>query len=214
MNMDDKWFIDGQLTQTTSDEERLIDKIYDFENLFDDMLFKEDSITYELLKCQSKQQDSNIWTDDTVQLPDALEYFSYTFFRFKVEPLDGCDGLFRYDDQTLIVTPLALDNDRTILHELIHLHEFVINEQPMYFHDMVYWALYKDLKKKIPKLDEIITGHAHLLTGSSIYSSGGLHDILFLLKSFDLDIRMEYPLGTVFSYGRDEEFKNYTYIRD
>ena len=64
MNMDDKWFIDGQLTQTTSDEERLIDKIYDFENLFDDMLFKEDSITYELLKCQSKQQDSNIWTDD------------------------------------------------------------------------------------------------------------------------------------------------------
>ena len=59
-----------------------------------------------------------------------------------------------------------------------------------------------------------ITGHAHLLTGSTIYSSGGLHDILFLLKSFDLDIRMGYPLGTVFSYGREEEFKEYSYKND
>lgn len=79
---------------------------------------------------------------------------------------------------------------------------------------MVYWALYKDLRNKIPQLDEIITGHAHLLTGSTIYRSGGLHDILFLLKSFDLDIRMGYSLGTVFAYGYDEDFKGYSYIKD
>lgn len=30
---------------------------------------------------------------------------------------------------------------------------------------------------------------------------GGVHDLLFLLKSFDLDLRMNYPLGTVFGYG-------------
>jgi hypothetical protein len=60
-------------------------------------------------------------------------------------------------------------------------------------------------------LDEIITSHAHMLTGSSLYARGGLHDILFLLKSFDLDIRMGYSLGTVFAYGRSDEFKDYSY---
>lgn len=109
--------------------------------------------------------------------------------------------------------PEAVDDDATILHELIHLHEYVINDLPMYFHDMVFWALYKDLKKKIPQLDEIITGHAHMLTEATLYSRGGLHDILFLLKSFDLDIRMGYPLGTVFAYGRADEFKDYSYTK-
>ena len=70
----------------------------------------------------------------------------------------------------------------------------------------------EDLKTKIPKLDDIISSHAHLLTGSTIYYRGGLHDILFLLKSFDLDIRMGYPLGTVFGYGRADEFKDCEYI--
>ena len=91
--------------------------------------------------------------------------------------------------------------------------EFLINDQPMYMHDMLYWALYQALKEKIPKLDEIITGHAHLLTGSMLFEEGGLHDILFLLKSFDLDISMGYPLGTVFGYGRIDDFKVYDYER-
>ena len=43
-------------------------------------------------------------------------------------------------------------------------------------------------------------------------NKGGLHDILFLLKSFDLDIRKRYPLGTVFSYGRQNEFQHYIYL--
>lgn len=213
MKMDDSWYMDWYWTQATPDEKRLIVKVGEFEHLFFDMLFQEGTSTYELLQCKSKPQGSDEWIDDVVDPPDELSYFSYTFFHFKVEPLDGCDGVFSHADQTLTVTSEALEDDSTILHELIHLHEFVINDLPMYFHDMVYWALYKDLKDRIPKLDEIITGHAHLLTGSSIYSSGGLHDILFLLKSFDLDIRMGYPLGTVFAYGRDEELKGYSYMK-
>ena len=67
---------------------------------------------------------------------------------------------------------------------------------------------------KIPELDNIITGHAHLLNESVLYKQGGLHDILFLLKSFDLDIRMGYPLGTVFGYGRIDIFKKYIYVKE
>ena len=213
MNMDDSWFRDWYWTKASQDDKLLFDKVYDYESLFEDMLFRQGTSTYELIQCKSKPLDSDEWEDDVIDLPHELEYFSYTFFHFKVETLDDCDGVFNRQEQSLTVPPEALADDSTILHELIHLHEFVINDLPMYFHDMVYWALYKDLKSKIPALDEIITGHAHLLTGSSIFSEGGLHDILFLLKSFDLDIRMGYPLGSVFAYGRVEDFKEYEVLR-
>lgn len=211
MKMDESWYFDWYWTQATPDEKRLIDRVGEFESFFEDMLFQPGTSTYELIKCKSKMQGSDEWVDDEVDLPDELAYFSYTFFRFKVEPLEDCGGVFNHIEQSLTIPPDAIENDSTILHELIHLHEFVINELPMYFHDMLFWALYKDLKSKIPELDEIITDHAHLLTGSTIYKAGGLHDILFLLKSFDLDIRMGYSLGTVFAYGKEEEFKAYSY---
>ena len=214
MKMDDSWHMEWYLKRATSDEKRLINKIYEFEHFFEDMTFQEGTSTYELLQCKSKPKDSDEWIRDAVEPPDELRFFSYTFFHFKVEPLEGCAGMFNHEDPTLTVIPEELENDRTILHEMIHMHEFVINDLPMYFHDMVYWALYKDLKKTILGLDDIITAHAHLLTGSSIYSSGGVHDVLFLLKSFDLDIRKGYPLGTVFAYDREEELKGYSYKND
>ena len=53
-------------------------------------------------------------------------------------------------------------------------------------------------------LDEIITKNAHVLNEQSLYEIGGDHDLTFFLKSLDLDIRMGYPLGTVFGYGMTE----------
>ena len=158
--------------------------------------------------------DSNEFVDDVYRPEEVLDYFDYTWFHFNVSEPNVGEGEFCEADQTLTVSPAVLEDGITIPHELIHLHEFVINDLPMYYHDMVYWALYKDLRNKIPDLDDIITGHAHLLTGSTIYGEGGTHDILFLLKSFNLDIRMGYPLGTIFAYGRADIFKSYSYNRD
>lgn len=175
------------------------------------MLFQKGSCTYDLLKCQAKALDSDEWETVAMDLPDELEYFQYSWFRFVVEPLENASGQYNHLTQTLTVAPECLSDDATILHELIHLHEYVINDLPLYYHDMVLWSLYKNLRHMIPKLDEILSDHAHLLTGSSIYKQGGLHDILFLLKSFDLDIRQGYSLGTVFGYGRIDDFKGYSY---
>ena len=212
MDMNSTWFYDWLWSEASEDEKRLVNKIYDFEPLFCDMLFTKDSGSYELTQCKADLRGNGEWELVGMDLPDELEYFEYSWFHFKVKELSDCDGYYNHSEQTLLIKQAELDNDRTILHELIHLHESVINELPMYFHDMLYWYLYNDLKGKIPKLDEIISDHAHLLTGSSLYSAGGLHDILFLLKSFDLDIKMGYPLGTVFAYERADEFKGYTYI--
>ena len=206
-------FFEWYWSQATQEERKLFDKVESLSSMFEDMLFKPGTSTYDLIKCKSKQKGTDEWIDDTVNLPTELEYFSYEFFRFKVEALEeNQGGYFNHENHTLCISNKELENDNTILHELIHLHECVINELPLYFHDIVYWSIYKDLKSKIHDLDEIITATAHLLNESSIYSEGGLHDILFLLKSFDLDIKMKYPLGTVFAYGKAEELKEYQYL--
>ena len=211
METDDSWYMEWAMSDAHAEEKRLLYRIEDLGELFEDMLFKSETAPYELIKCQSKSLGSDEWIDDVVSLPPEIDYFTYLWFHPRVEELDDCGGYFDEHEQVICLPPESIDDDRVVMHEMIHLHEFVINSQPMFFHDMLLWALYADLRKRIPKLDEIITGHAHALTGSSIYWRGGTHDILFLLKSFDLDIRKGWPLGTVFGYGKVTEFGDYIY---
>ncbi len=67
---------------------------------------------------------------------------------------------------------------------MIHLHEYVLNELPLFYHDVYSYCLYKSLQSKIVDLDERIEAHGHLLNEQQLYSHGGLHDILFLYKKF------------------------------
>ena len=234
MKMENVWDGIWLSEQATNEEKQLINKVEDFGDYFNDMLFDPDSITYDFIKCQvelqktgeseetGKPEETVELKDDEFPIPNELKCFSYNFFHFKVEEMMGCDGKFNHQEQALYISPMFLERkedtedekkkkDSIILHELIHLHEFVINDLPLFYHDTLYWVLYTDLKEKIPELDEIITRHAHILTESKFYSKGGLHDILFLLKSLDLDIKKGYPLGTVFDYDRVEALKNYSY---
>lgn len=203
-------FFEWYNSEASDPEKVLAEKVMDFGELFTDMLFRPGTSAYELTKVSVEDPDGSQrcvgWG-----LPEELESFDYTSYFYKVEELSDCDGYYNHADKTLCVAPDQVEVDATILHEMIHLHESVINDLPMYYHDMVYWALYKDLKEKIPGLDGIISHHAHILTGSDLYAAGGLHDILFLLKSFDLDIRQGYPLGTVFEY--DNAFEAYSYTQ-
>ena len=193
------------------DDIALMERVEEFGDHFDDMLFRHGTGAYQLTMVKT-QNDAGAWSEIGDSLPEELEEFDYSRFRYKTEKPSDCDGYFNAVESILCVPPDA--EDSTVLHEMIHLHESVINDLPMYFHDMLYWALYQDLRSKIPQLDDIVTGHAHLLTGTTISDIGGVHDILFLLKSFDLDIKMGYPLGTVFAYGRADDFKGYTYEKN
>lgn len=154
------------------------------------------------------------WQDDVTYRPEELECFSYNFFKTKVKPLGIRGGYFDEKEQTLCISSENLENDSVILHEMIHLHEFVLNGLPLFYHDTLLWSLYQNLKIKIENLDEAISYHAHILNEQSIYNMGGLHDVLFLLKSFELDIQMGYPLGTVFGYDAIELFKKFAYKKD
>lgn len=198
LKKDDR-MLEWQKTATENDKQ-LFDKIGEFEEYFSDMVFDYDSITTRFLKCQYMYNGE--WKDGLISLPPELEYFSLDWFWFKVEELnDNKLGCFNCLEQSLTITPKELESNSTILHEMIHLHEYVIDELPLYYHDVVFWCLYKDLSEKISDLDKRIEQHGHILNEQIIYEQGGKHDILFLLKSFDLDLKMNYKLGTVFGYG-------------
>lgn len=94
MVMDETWYSDWYWNKATEDEKYLVDRVWDFEPFFEDMLFNPGTISYDLIKCQSKCMDSDDWIDDEVPRPDQLEYFSYSFFHFQVEELSDCNGYF------------------------------------------------------------------------------------------------------------------------
>lgn len=162
-------------------QERLFEKLKTFDTFFNDMAFA----------------------------PDGNRPNCYEWFIFKVEPIDDINGCFSPLEQTIIISPESIEYDNVILHEMIHAYEFLLDELPVE-HDVIYWTLYQDLKSKIHNIDDIITKCVPLLIDEH-KELEGYHDVLFLLKSLDLDIRMLYPLGTVFSYGFTEVLKGFSY---
>lgn len=205
MIMDSDWFIDWYSNKATPEEIQLYDKVESFRDMFEDMVFGEDTNTRELM----------MTNEGLYGLDERLRYFQYNFFNYKVASFKekNVNGSFNSSNQTLTIAPEALNDDVNILHEMIHLHEFVINESGKSYYEMALWALYQDLKIKIPKLDEIVSYRICSIVSKPINNFGGTHDLLFLLKSFDLDIRMGFPLGRVFAYGCEKDLKNYSYIK-
>lgn len=198
MNMKEKWF--GQIW--TKEQKELIDLVCENGELFEDMLFSKDTISYTYIAIKSSCDDGKTWIDDVVDLPNELEYFSYDYFDFHVDKIeDNVIGCFNVKEQSMTIDPDHLHDEPTILHEMIHLHEFVLNELPMFYHDAYFYCLYRSLQSQITDLDVRIEAHGHLFNENQLYMKGGLHDILFLLKSFDLDLKKGYRLGTIMGYG-------------
>lgn len=186
----------------TEKERELAMKVGSFLPLFDDMLFRPGSITDAYTACTINGNDEVMH----LTLPDQIEYFDIESYKFKITDLgSGTLGKFDPHSLTIYVCPDQLKNDSTILHEMIHLYEHVINELPICYHDILCIALYKDLSSKITDLDSMITTHGNILNQYDINETGGIHDILFYLKSLSLDISMNYPLNTVMGYGYKEE---------
>lgn len=192
--------------EATDDDRKLCDLASTFDGLFDDFRFAPGTSTYNLLKIKAKKPGEDEWIDDEYQLPEEIEWISSSSYRWKVEPSDEFSGRTSPDLHLITVTPENASDEITIIHEMIHLYEETINDHPeKIYHDMIMWALYKDLQGKVPHLDRIISYMALAFIQDQVARRGGAHDILFLLKSLDLDLRMGYRLGTLFSYGRTDD---------
>lgn len=191
----------------SKNEEYVRDFMEEHSFLFDDMLFKAGSKTYQMIELEYEDGTK----DDDFLLPDSFIGFGYEYVDVKVEPLEDCGGYYDKERQELAIDE---DNmkDSVILHEMIHLHEDLLLDESPYFRDVLFFELYKSLSMKIPKLNELIEGHGHLSTMVR-FNGSGLHSLVFLLKSFEIDIYNSWKLGTTFSYGYAESLKDYEYIK-
>ena len=174
----------------------LYNEVENLEELFADMTFTPGSLTSETtaVTCTSDGKEFSAYMD----IPEELEYFPMDAVWKKVEPLGrGVKGQFDSLTMELSVAPEYARDRAVILHEMIHMHECILNELPLFYHDTVLFCLYRDLSGKVKDLDDRIQEHSHILNERDLTSTEDMHDTLFLLKSFDLDLRMGWTLGSV-----------------
>lgn len=196
--------------RASAEERQLYEIIVELsEEFFPDFRFESGTIIDDFIKAESSNDDGRTWFDETIDAPDVLPYFDDVILQtllYKVEPLANFSGCFDRSDLSITIIPEELDNRATILHELIHIYEFALDLLPKFYHDILLLCLYNDLRSKVSDLDDKVKAHTHVIYGEQITARGGNHDILFLFKSLDLDLKNGYKLGTVCGYGREEVF--------
>jgi len=204
--MNDQEFFNWYNFEATPEEKTVVGKMGMFEELFSDMIFSNGTKTGEFLKCYTKSADSeeDNWIESETDIPPEMEYFSPTNYRIRVEPLPDGIGQFNSLTKEMTITPEHINSDSVILHEMIHMYEDMIESQMPFYRDIIFFVLYKDLQQRIPDLDKYITDHGQVFNQQAFNRIGGVHDILFLMKSLDLDLKQGYKLGTVFGYGMVE----------
>jgi hypothetical protein len=88
-----------------------------------------------------------------------------------------------------------------ILHELIHVYEFTLWER---YRQILCIYFFKKLSRRIGerKLFELV----HMDEFAYLNRAGYGHNVLFMLKSLDLDLRLGLSLGTIYGYERERYF--------
>ena len=173
---------------------------------FEDMMFEPHSIVDDFIKYSSSCSDGS-----THQLYDDYHMGLIEHgFKVYIKDLDeDVGGQTDRENKEIFINSEYSDDKAIILHEMIHAHEVILDSRESFYHDILLLCLYNNLKDKIPDLDAKILAHTHVIEGEIISERGGSHNILFLLKSLDLDLRCGFELGTVCSYGRKEIFNGY-----
>jgi hypothetical protein len=188
---------------TATEEEKCLGaKCGEYEQTyFEDFLLEPNSILHDFV-CYQVEVEPGKCFETSYDFPD-IELWQNGYI-FKIDNLDDlagqCDGKHRI----ITIDPEYANNPATILHEMIHAYINLFNETFFFrMEEYLLLSLYNDLKMKIPDLDKIIIDHSHMIRQED-FDNHGWHGILFFLKSLDLDLRLDLPLGTVCGYGRNE----------
>lgn len=188
-------------TRSKADEE-LAEIVYKNEQYFDDMCFELGSIVHDFVSCQLQDEDGEVYETSSDKFMD-LRSQKWRFYVKKLREKNTM-GVTYLNERKIIINVPYKDDLKTILHEMIHAHETLINQMPSFYHDILVFSLYKSLSAKIPDLYDRIVRHTHEHFGMEITFQGGEHDMLFFLKSLDLDLKLGYELEAICGYGRDE----------
>jgi hypothetical protein len=169
------------------DAEILKEQALAYERLyFEDFTFQEGSIAGDIyLRKKNKFPIQHF--APPIPLPNAPNIYH---IKFKVEKPtnDKAEGVYNAKTKTIIVHP-DFNDELTLLHEMIHAYE----DQFTYAQgEILTVMLYSKLKNKIKNLDLVLMKWAHYDN-----QGGGDHAILFLLKSLDLELRLDLRIGAI-----------------
>ena len=181
----------------TTDERYLFELMIDFEDeYFEDLSLK----MYEKTPIGKVQ---NI--DGTYDYYGSYELNPYAdIMKIRIEePNENNDYAAQCDSLNKTITFFRGRYEKskklTLLHEMIHSYDYTLINNPRKLRDLVLLNLYNKILKFISKknLFEILWNENH-----QVFQIGLGHNTLFVLKSLDLDIRLNKKLGTILSYGR------------
>ena len=173
------------------------------EELFADMCFDKGSITGDYMLRGEKHL--------TFETGLAIDE---QYFRFIVEHVVKYDAYTDVNSRKIVVDEKQIENKSAILHEMLHAHEFILEKRKPLLKEIVLLELYKDLKPKLSQknidIDTWIFNHANIPHNEDLAGVGGEHDLLFFLKSIDLDLKCGFELLTVFGY---DYIRNFALIK-
>jgi len=187
----------------TEEEKRLWEKVAEYEDAyFEDFTLKPDSILHDFI-CYKAKDDSGNWVEYAYDFSGTELSCYENLFAIRIADLDGNAGICNTESRTITIGPEYINDQKVILHEMIHAYigQFK-GDQIAVLLECLLLRLYNELKIKIPDLEGRIINHAHTIKQEDFYDHGS-HGLLFFLKSLDLDLRLNLPLGSVCSYGRD-----------
>lgn len=158
---------------------------YDY-GLFDDMTLEEEWAKPLLEKLEYRGEFRNPTIDN-------VRFYELT------DEDKNVSGRFNPDNMTIYLRDFS--NIADVLHEMIHCYEEQLDKLSPALRELVLIHVWDNIKDKIADLESRITKFLEIIDHDELEGQGGRHGLLFLLKSYDLDLRLDLPLGTVFGYG-------------
>ena len=189
--------------------QEIYDKIIaDQDEFFAEFFFSEGSITGDLATYCPRIDD---WNADPPGLAQKeLESLRLDgTFDIVIEEDPADEGRAYFLDGVLHL-PSHSTESAMLLHETIHMLEKRLGRLPSYYRDGLIMSLYRSLLPRINELDDMLSDLLCLVEHEGFRlqtvgrRSSGNHDLLFILKAFDLDLRLHWPLGTVLTSGSSD----------
>jgi hypothetical protein len=120
-------------------------------------------------------------------------------FRFHILDRPGIDWGGTCEKWDIYINSSCINRPEVLLHEMIHAR---IQTFPDAFKEIITVCLYDKLKKDIGRKFKLsfLTGFFNESINDSEFPEFLLHGPLFLLKSFDLDLRLGFSQYTVYGY--------------
>lgn len=192
----EKWFL-----SCTNEERGLCARAIDLEETyFSDMTLKDYS---KLGEYQTKKGDAWVPVISSLDESGILD-ISYGW-RFTIVRDSEWSGRCTPGEKLIEIDEAYKDDDVVLLHEMIHAYESLLTTEGLeVYKQYLIIDLYERLLPRIPDLRDLLLADANIISAEG---TGFVHGPLFLLKSADLDLRHEWPLGTTHGYGRQDVFE-------